>query len=173
MKGVSINKMKKYLLMIMAITAAMALTITACTPACPEIGGKAPDFTLETVDGENLSLSDFRGKAIIINFWSTRCGPCVIEMPHIQTVYDRWSDQGLVVLAINISDSAADAKDFIASRGLSFPVLLDPQMEVFQQYCLPQAIPITLFINADGTIKASKVGAFQNPDEIESMLESL
>ena len=108
-----------------------------------------------------------------MNFWSTRCGPCVMEMPHLQDVHDKLSSQGLVVLTINVSDSASVAKEFINSQGFTFPVVMDSQMEIFQQYCLPQAIPITIFIDAEGIIKATKVGAFLSPDEIEDMLDSL
>ena len=109
----------------------------------------------------------------MVNLWSTRCVPCLAEMPHIQAVYDKWSNQGLVILAVNISDSATTAKEFVTSQGFTFPVPLDPRMEVFQKYCLPQAIPITLFINGEGIIKGRKVGAFRSPGEIESMLDAL
>jgi peroxiredoxin len=166
--------MKKKVVAISAIVTLAALMLASCgTPSCPEIGGQAPNFTLETVQGESLSLSDFQGKPVIINFWSTRCGPCVIEMPIIQEVYDKQPNQGLVVLAINVSDSAMTAKDFVTSQGFTFAVLLDPGAKVFQRYCLPQAIPITLFIDGEGTIKAAKIGAFQTLGEIESMVESL
>lgn len=165
--------MKAKLSIILALIASIALIMTGCAPTCPEMGGQAPNFTLKTPDGESLSLSDFRGRPVMINFWSTRCGPCVIEMPHIQAVYDKRSNQGLVVLAINISDSAATAKQFVTDQGFTFTVLLDPGMKVFQKYCLPQAIPITLLINAEGTLKAGKVGAFRSQDEIESVLDSL
>lgn len=166
--------MKAKFLTTLAIITSMALITASCsTPSCPEIGSKAPNFTLKNVDGESVSLSDFEGRPIIINFWSTRCVPCVAEMPHIQAVHDKLSSQGLVVLSINISDSAAAAKDFATEYGLTFPILLDPQMTVSQKYCLPQAIPITLFINTEGAFKAGKAGAFQSIEEIEDMLESL
>jgi len=161
------------LYVLVAIIASITLIITGCTPTCPDVGSPAPNFTLQTPDGESISLSDFQGKLVMLNFWSTRCGPCVVEMPHIQAVHEEWANQGLVVLAINISDNAATAQAFIESKGLTFPTLLDPQMNVFGEYCLPQAIPITLFINTEGIIKARKVGAFQSPTEIESLLKSL
>ena len=165
--------MKAKISIMSAIIVSVALIITGCAPSCPEIGGQAPDFTLNTVDGESVTLSDFRGNPVMVNFWSTRCVPCVMEMPLIQAVYDERSNQGLVVLAINMGDSATTAKEFVTSRGLTFPVLLDPRMTVFQKYCLPQAIPITLFINAEGIYKAGKAGAFQSLDQIESLLDAL
>jgi len=165
--------MKRKLPIILAIITSIGLIMAGCAPACPDIGDRAPNFTLSNIDGESLSLNDFKGNAVMVNFWSTRCPPCLSEMPHIQAVYNEQSNQGLVVLAINISDSAAIAHDFMASQGFTFTVLLDPQMKVFQNYCLPNAIPITLFINAEGIIKATKVGAFQSADEIERILKSL
>ena len=166
--------MKKGLVVLITFIASLSLMITGCgTPSCPEIGGKAPDFTAETMDGSSISLSDFKGKRVIMNFWSTRCGPCVMEMPHLQDIHDKFSGQGLVVLSINVSDSSSTAKEFMNSQGLTFPVVMDSQMDIFQQYCLPQAIPITIFIDAEGIIKATKVGAFLSPDEIEDTLDSL
>ena len=166
--------MKKGLVVLITFIASLSLMITGCgTPSCPEIGGKAPDFTAETMDGSSISLSDFKDKRVIMNFWSTRCGPCVMEMPHLQDVHDKLSGQGLVVLAINVSDSASVTKEFINGQGFTFPVVMDSQMEIFGQYCLPQAIPITILIDAEGIIKATRVGAFQSSDEIEDMLDSL
>lgn len=166
--------MKKKVVVISAIVTFAALMLASCgTPPCPEIGSKAPDFTLTTVYGRSLSLSDFQGSPILVNFWSTRCAPCVIEMPIIQEVYDKRSNQGLVVFAINISDSAMATKNFITSRGFTFISMVDPGMKVFQKYCLPQAIPVTLFVDGEGTLKAVKLGAFQHPNQIEDILDSL
>ena len=170
----TVTIMKMRLSAILAAIISVALIIASCgTPPCPEIGGQAPNFTLKNMDGESLSLSDFQGKPVIINFWSIRCVPCKDEMPLIQAVYDKRANEGLVVLAVNIQDSAAASKEFVSKRGFTFTVLLDPGMKVFQKYCLPQAIPVTLFIDTEGTMKARKIGAFQSPDEIESMVDPL
>ena len=172
-KGV-LTIMRGKLSITLAAILSLVLIIANCgTPACPEIGGQAPNFTLKTLEGESISLSDFQGRPVIINFWSIRCVPCKDEMPLIQAVYDERSNEGLVVLAVNIQDSAAATKEFVAGKGFTFTILLDPGMKVFQNYCLPQAIPITLFINAEGTMKARKVGAFQNQNEMESIVDSL
>lgn len=165
--------MKTKLPVILTLITSIALITAGCATTCPDEGGQAPDFTLTNLDGESISLSDFRGKPVIINLWSTRCIPCVGEMPHIQAVYNKRSSQGLVILAINVSDSTAVAREFISSKGYTFTALLDPQNKVSQKYCLPQAIPITLFIDSEGTIKKTRIGAFQSPEEIESILDSL
>ena len=164
--------MKQKLLIILITLISIVFIFAGCAPSCPEMGDSAPDFTLETVGGERISLSDFYGKTVIINFWATWCGPCVFEMPHLQAIYDESSDK-TALLSINTGESAATVKDFVTNQELTFPVLIDQQAKVAQQYCLPQALPQTLFIDVKGVIKAKKMGAFRNPGEIKSMLESL
>jgi len=165
--------MKAKLLAMLMLTAILLALLTSGCTSCPQVGGKAPDFTLKTPEGGITSLNDFSGSLVIINFWATNCGPCVAEMPHLQAIYEKLSNQGLTVLALNVYDDAATIREFVSRNKLTFPVLLDTQMEVFQKFCLPQAIPITLFINREGTIKAQKIGAFQSPNEIESLVKSL
>lgn len=165
--------MKLKLSIIVIILTSLALIVTGCAPSCPEMGSKAPDFTLETPDGRSLSLSDFRGKTVLLNFWATWCIPCLQEMPHFQAIYNERSNEGVAILAIDLQESASTVKSFVASHGFTFHVLLDKQAEVAEKYCLPSAIPVTLFINTEGIIKARKIGSFQNQGEIESMLDSL
>jgi peroxiredoxin len=93
-------------------------------------------------------------------------------MSFIQSVYEKWSNQGLVVLSINITDSAPATSKFISDKGLTFAVLIDLGAEVFHSYCLPQAIPITLLISAEGNLTAIKRGSFRSQEEIESFLRS-
>lgn len=138
------------------------------------IGDKAPDFTLPSIDGKNISLSDFKGKRVIINTWSTKCVECKKEMPFIQEINDKYSNQDLVVLSINTLDSAKVAKEFVTNNGYTFPVLLDPQWEIYKKFCCPKTgDPNSFFINADGVLKKVKFGSFQSKEEIEDILKSL
>ena len=100
--------------------------------AGPQIGKLAPDFQLPDLDGQSVSLSDLRGKPVLLNFWATWCGPCRNEMPYIQAVYDEWSVRGLVVLAVDIDESPSQVQEFMESNRLSFPVLLDADGMVAQ-----------------------------------------
>ncbi len=163
----------KSVVLIAGILIATLLAVSCAPPPCPEVGQKASDFTLATPDGQQASLSDYKGKLVMVNFWSMRCGPCVSEMPHLQEVYNDWSSQELAILAVNVSDSASAAREFISSTGVSFDILLDPQGEVPQQYCLQPVIPITLFIDREGILRKSQIGAFRSADEINAILESL
>jgi peroxiredoxin len=171
-KGVHIF-MKVKLSMISTIIMCAALITTGCAPSCPDIDGKAPDFTLENVHGESISLRDLEGKIVMLNFWATWCGPCLIEIPHLQAVYDSRSGEDLVLLAIDIGESASTVKKFIDDRGITFPILLDTQAKVANKYCLSQVVPQTLFIDDEGILRARKIGAFQSQGEIESILDSL
>lgn len=138
----------------------------------PEIGKRAPDFTLPTLDGKQLSLSQFRGKKVIVNFWQSSCSACRTEVPYIQAVYNRWSRDDLVILAVSVGERTAFVQSFVDRQGLTFPVLLDSDEAVSKTYQVP-SYPTTFFINADGIIKKMKDGRFSGESEIEDMLNSL
>jgi peroxiredoxin len=165
--------MKLRILILLAIITSAALSIISCTSSCPEMGKSAPDFTLQNLDGKNVSLSDFRGKTIIINFWATWCTPCQFETPFFQAIHNERASKGVVILAIDIKESSATVKSCANSKGMTFPILLDTEAEVAQKYCLPSAVPITFFVNTQGVIKARKIGAFTSQKEIENILDSL
>jgi len=137
-----------------------------------EVGMYAPDFTLPAIDGQNVTLSDFRGRVVIINFWLSYCGPCLHEMPYIQRVFDSRSDEGLVILAINVRESADAVRSFVDSQGLTFPILLDSEGVVDEVY-QPPVFPTTFFVDGEGIIREVKEGRFDSPGEIEDILETL
>ena len=151
----------------------IALPVLSCAPACPDIGKSAPDFTVPNIEGKNVSLSEFRGKTVVLNFWATWCGPCQFETPFFQAVHKERASKGVVILAVDFQESPATVKNFVTSKGFSFPILLDSEGKVTQKYCLPNVLPITIFINAEGIIKARKVGAFQTQAELEKILDAL
>ncbi len=148
-------------------------TTLAPVPVGYEVGNRAPDFTLENLDGESVTLSDFRGKIVMVNFWATWCAPCVAEMPYIQAISTDWSgDRELAIFAINVKESAAVAQSFIDSKGYTFPVLLDVSGDVKTNYNA-STIPRTFFVDTEGIIQNVQVGRFQSQSEIESILDSL
>jgi peroxiredoxin len=144
----------------------------APTPAQgPQVDKLAPDFKLQSLDGQTVSLGDFRGKPVLLNFWATWCPPCRFEMPFIQEIYENkeWSGKGLVILAIDIGENPSVVKEFMESYDLSFTVLLDIDQDVALEYNI-RAIPTTFFIDKDGIIQDIKVGAFSSKTEIERRL---
>ncbi|MFQ5594858.1 MAG: TlpA family protein disulfide reductase [Anaerolineae bacterium] len=122
------------------------------------LGQQAPDFALLDVEGKELSLSDVRGRPILINFWATWCGPCRTEMPVIEEAYQQHKGDGLVVLAIDVQESPELAKTFAGWLGVTFTLLDDGSGEVASRYRVT-AFPTSFFVDRDGVIRAWQVGA--------------
>jgi peroxiredoxin len=117
----------------------------------------APDFTLPSVDGRQISLRQYRGKVVFLNFWATWCIPCREEMPAMEHLYQAYRDQDLVVLAIALKESAEQVRAFFEKHRLSFPSLLDSQGAVFRAYSVT-GMPTTYLIGRDGTLLSRGVG---------------
>jgi len=147
-------------------------TAAAAVEIAPEIGKRAPDFTLPTLDNKELSLSQFRGKIVMVNFWVTSCDACASEMPHIQAVFDQWPRNDLEILAVSVGERAAFVQNFVNRRGLTFPALLDSEETVSNIYRI-SSFPTTFFINADGIVGGIKKGSFASQFEIEAIIKSL
>jgi peroxiredoxin len=112
----------------------------------------APDFTLRRMDGPNLRLQEQRGQVVMVNFWATWCGPCKIEMPHLNKIYEKYRSSGFVLLGVNIDDNARAATDLATKLGLKFPVLLDTDKAVSRLYDLG-SMPATVLIDRDGRVR--------------------
>lgn len=125
----------------------------------PEVGYLAPDFTLPSLDGKTVRLSDFRGKkGAFINFWATWCAPCRLEMPTMEKAYQEYKDRGLEVLAVSIDAGPKSVvKNFMQELKLTFPALLDPEMEVLRRYRIA-AIPASFLIDKEGIIRHRELG---------------
>lgn len=119
---------------------------------------EAEDFTLKTLKGETVSLKDYRGRLIFLNFWATWCGPCRAEMPSMQRLWEEFKEEDFVILAINIQEESKLVSSFMNERGLSFPVLLDEKGKVARTYGI-RGIPTTFFLNPEGEIIGKAVGA--------------
>ena len=162
-------------LMLILIIAALIFTLllSGCAGSQTDNTNElaAPDFTLFTQDGKQVALSDFRGQPVLLNFWATWCAPCRYEMPLFQEIFkdNKWIEKGLVILAVNLQESADNVRLFIAQYGFSYTVLLDSTGEVGNRYNV-MAIPATLFIDKDGIINYAVMGPFQNKDQIEQIL---
>lgn len=128
----------------------------------------APSFTLRDINGQQVSLEDFKGQVVLVNFWATWCGPCQVEMPHLQKMYVDLQDQGFVVLSIS-ADNARDAskvKPLIKRNRYTFPVLLDKDSSVLNQYNPESVLPYNVLIGKDGNIIWQKA-SYAPGEEVE------
>ncbi len=137
-----------------------------------EIGSHAPDFTLQNINGETVTLSDFRDKIVMVNFWNHLCHSCTGEIPHIQAVFNTWSDDDLVILAVHIKSRDIIVQNFVKNRGITFPVLLDTEKKVYNRYQV-HGYPVTFFIDGKGIIRHITQGAFESQSEIEGIINSI
>lgn len=112
----------------------------------------APDFTLKTLDGENLRLSEFRGDVVLINFWASWCGPCRQEMPVLSKLHDKYRALGFTVLGVNVEQDSGKARKLLRETPVSFPVLLDNESVVSKQYDVV-AMPSTVLVDRDGNMR--------------------
>ncbi|WP_019241385.1 MULTISPECIES: TlpA disulfide reductase family protein [Bacillus] len=127
---------------------------------------KAPDFTLENLQGEQVSLSDYKGKKVILNFWATWCGPCREEMPDMEKYYQEAGDS-IEILAVNM-DTDNDVKGFVENYHLTFPILLDIKDEMSRPYDII-SFPTTYFIDEQGIIKEKHIGQMSYETIVEIM----
>ncbi len=122
------------------------------------IGSLAPDFDLQTLDGKNLRLSDLRGKAVLLNFWATYCGPCKIEMPWFVELQREYGPQGFQIVGVAMDDaSTEEIAKFAKEMGVNYPILLGKE-SVGQSYGGVSVLPTTFFLDRDGTLIAREFG---------------
>ncbi|MNZ83571.1 Thiol-disulfide oxidoreductase ResA [compost metagenome] len=136
-------------------------------------GSVPPAFNLLDLDGKQHQLSDYAGKPVVVNFWGTFCPPCVKEMPEFERQYEKWKDQDLVILAINLSEDTLTVNNFVKRFDLHYPILRDVNRKTERSYEL-KSYPTTFFIKPDGTIMEIKVGGMTEQDideRIERLLE--
>ena len=130
----------------------------------------APDFTLPSLDGKNIRLSDLRGKAVLLNFWATWCSPCKIEMPWFVELQKEYGPQGLQVVGVAMDDaSKEDIAKFAKDMGVNYTILLGKE-SVGDQYGGVPALPETFFIGRDGKI-VDKIIGLKGKGEIEESVQ--
>lgn len=132
----------------------------ASTESGPQVGPRqgqiAPDFTLLDLEGQPVSLGEWQGRPVLINFWATWCGPCEIEMPAIEAAYKDHQKDGLTVLAVAVDDSANNVRRFFEKHSLTFQPLMDDG-EVSRAYQV-FGLPTSFFVGPDGIITDVHVG---------------
>ncbi len=130
----------------------VGLLAMAASSGAPSGGGdRAPDFRLASLDGGQVTLGDYRGRYVLVNFWATWCPPCRAELPDLAGFYHEYADQGFVLLGVNEGESAATAGGYLSSAGLDFPVLLDLNGSVMARYGVT-GMPSSFLVDPDGQV---------------------
>lgn len=134
-----------------------------------KIGGSAPDFSLSDRNGNLVRLSDFLGKAIVINFWASWCPPCRDEIPALRALADEFAEEGLVVLGVNTTyvDNYDHALSFIDEMEFSFPIVFDQDGQVSQQSFGVFGLPTSYWIDREGVVQAIIIGALSKEKMVE------
>jgi len=134
------------------------------------LSSPAPDFSLESLDGKTTRLSDYRGKAVLLNFWATWCGPCKIEMPWFVEFQNQYAPQGLQIVGVAMDDaSKEDIGKFAKDMGVNYPILIGKEA-VGDQYGGVPALPETFLIGRDGKI-VDKIIGLRGKAEIEDSIK--
>ena len=146
---------------LIAFALALAIAVPLYQVEATEKAPPAHDFTLKNLDGKEVSLRQFRGKYLLINFWATWCGPCKIEMPSLEILYSRFKSDKFDMLGIsNDMFGGRVVRPYIKANNLTFPMLLDQRMTVSKKYGIV-SLPTTFLIDPQGKI----IGVLQGPED--------
>ena len=131
------------------------------------------NFTLKDMNGHDVKLADYKGKALLVNFWSTTCGPCQLETPELVDLAAKYKERGLVVLGISIDDTPSDMRKFANEYKVSYPMLVGADRdEVTQAFGLGDAIPMSVFITPKGTV-LGRIEGLATQSWFERQIQSL
>ena len=145
-----------------AIVAALALSLPAL--AAPS-GSPAPTFTLASNSGAQVSLSQYKGQVVMINFWASWCGPCRQEMPLLESIYKKYKQMGFTLLGVNVEPDTQAANEWLKQTPVSFPILYDKDSKVSKLYDVA-GMPSTVLIDRRGNLRMLHRG-YKSGDENE------
>lgn len=145
--------------------------IISCPLYAQNPGEMAVPFTATTLEGDSIRLADFKGEIVILDFWASWCAPCLKEMPFLIEIQEKYRDQNLVVIAINLDNNKKNAVRFLKKIGkdIPFPIIFDKNKELPKLY-IPAAMPTTIFIDTKGAIRYRHNG-FKESDKSSFITE--
>ena len=173
MSGVSVRNWKSLVAILVLLTVAMSACSEsiAAPPQGVNKGNVARGFALETVDGNKISLEDYGGQVVLINFWATWCPPCRAEIPDLEATYLARQQDGFVVLGVNVEEPQATVRQFMDEIEMTYPVLLDEGGQVLKMY-RANGLPMSVLVDQEGVIQVRHVG-FLTAEQLERYLADL
>ena len=158
--------MRRLLFSAMMVVGVLGLLGMAGRP--PLVGGPAPEITLKDLQGQEVRLSDLRGKIVLLNFWATWCKPCKDEMPAMQASYDKLRGQGLVVLAVNELEDTEKVIEHVRKHGHTFPVVMDHDNHVANRYGVV-GLPASFLVDRQGIVREKIFGSLLTEERITAL----
>jgi peroxiredoxin len=155
-----------------ALTALPAFNGWSMGSRVPTVGMQAEDFRLTDLAGKEQSLSQYRGKIVLLNFWATWCKPCTTEMPAMQASFDKLRDKGFVVLAVNELEDNDKVREHIKQYGHTFPVLMDHDNKIANQFGV-FGLPVSVFIDQEGRVQEYIKGGLLTEDKISQTVQRI
>ena len=153
---------------IAAIAAALSVSLPAL--AGPSAAAPAPAFTLASRAGQDVSLAQYKGNVVMINFWASWCGPCRQEMPLLETIYKKYNKMGFTMLGVNVEPDSNAANDWLKATPVSFPILYDRDSKVSKLYDVA-GMPSTVIIDRTGKLRVLHRG--YKPGDENEYLDSI
>jgi peroxiredoxin len=160
------------LVLLAALTALSAFDGWSMGSRVPTVGMQAEDFSLIDLEGKSQSLSQYRGKIVLVNFWATWCKSCTTEMPAMQASFGKLRDKGFVVLAINELEDDAKVREHIKQYGYTYPVLMDRDNKVANQFGV-FGLPVSVFIDQEGRVQEYIKGGLLTEDKIYQTVQRI
>jgi peroxiredoxin len=151
-----------------AIIAAAALALPAL--AADPTGGPAPQFTLAARGGSNVSLAQYKGQVVMLNFWASWCGPCRQEMPLLESIYKKYNRLGFTLIGVNVEPDSNAANEWLKQTPVSFPILYDKESKVSKMYDVA-GMPSTVIIDRTGRVRVLHRG--YKPGDENEYLDSI
>lgn len=152
---------------LLTLSLLLILTLFALPAAAVEEGDQAPDFTLPDIQDSDrsISLSDYRGKTVYVDFWASWCAPCLRSLPAINDLYHEYRDQGFEVIAVNVDNPVEDGLDFLADTPLDFLIAADPAGEIPERYDL-LGMPTSYLVDPEGNVRLVHMGFREGDIEV-------
>ncbi|MCR8982511.1 thiol-disulfide oxidoreductase ResA [Brevibacillus laterosporus] len=165
------TSMRVAILGVLLVALVFAVYTSFAKPNEIKKGDKVPNFSLQSLDGETMTLADLKGKGVILNFWGSWCEPCRNEMPDLEKAWLANKDQNIVIVGVNVGESEVSAEQFVRQVKTTFPILMDKQREVTKVYNIGQ-MPSTFYIDQDGIVQDIIIGPM-NEKRINAALEKI